>query len=198
MLYLEFTGQNSRIMKDIVKESFNDVYSKTDELVSATLKEATRLEVHLSPRMRSMGGYAFWKKNKINLNYRLLIKNRDEIRKTFLHELAHIIQDILYPGSKPHGKEWKSVMIAIGEPPEIYHNMNTKALKSKRKLPDRFTYKCPCCNIVYQFLPREHKNHQEQTASGSRGYACGNKCGESLKFIRKLGLQKNKKLYGRR
>lgn len=74
----------------------------------------------------------------------------DYIESTVVHEFAHLVQRQHYPLSKPHGKEWKSVMLNLGVEPSRCHSYDlVAALKSVgtkttgRKVKT-YSYKCAC------------------------------------------------------
>lgn len=80
------------------------------------------------------------------------------IEDTVVHEFAHLVQNQHYPMSKPHGVEWKAVMVSFGVNPSRCHKMDLstaitklavakgipaeKAKKTGRQR--RWTYKCSC------------------------------------------------------
>jgi SprT protein len=60
---------------------------------------------------------------RIDFNFEILKRNQsDFIENTVAHEYAHYVQRELYPQSKPHGHEWKSIMRAFGVRPVRCHN----------------------------------------------------------------------------
>lgn len=89
----------------------------------------------------SAAGTAYLQRHEVRFNYDMYLQNPNEFLKTVIpHEIAHIFVYQLF-GSKvrPHGKEWKSVMLNVFNLiPSRTHNFSVKApLKS-------FLYECDC------------------------------------------------------
>lgn len=89
-------------------------------------------------------GRASWRQNQISLNSVLLIENRDEfIREIVPHEVAHLINRALHgPMVKPHGSEWRSVMVALGQTPNRCHNFDVS--NARVRTERRHTCRCKC------------------------------------------------------
>jgi len=100
----------------------------------------------------------------------------DYLSRTIPHEFAHYIQRIednkrMYGRSKPHGREWKNIMIRVfGLSPDRCHKYDTSVVKKQRRGSQ--TYKCSCREFV--FGPVKHRNAQ----NGSQ-YICRT-CRETL------------------
>jgi SprT protein len=118
----------------------------------------------------------------IRLNSVLLVQNEtDFIEATVPHEVAHLISHRLHGYRiKPHGKEWKSVMLALGLNPTVYHNYAVPCDRVRRER--RFTYACDCRSI--QETARSHFKLQrgEIQYQGPCKY-----CGEAFKFMPDMG-----------
>lgn len=89
-------------------------------------------------------GRASWRQNQISLNPVLLIENRDAfIREIVPHEVAHLINRALHgPAVKPHGREWQSVMVALGLSPTRCHKFDVS--NARVRTERRHTYRCKC------------------------------------------------------
>lgn len=62
----------------------------------------------------------------IDLNPDLFLKNKKEFIKQIVpHEYAHIVQHTLNNESKPHGKEWKTIMRQLNLKPITYHELKS-------------------------------------------------------------------------
>lgn len=72
-------------------------------------------------------GMALYPSFDIKYNERLFLENSQEfVNDVVPHEVAHIIVYQLYgPKTPGHGKEWKSVMKALGKIPSTYHQFST-------------------------------------------------------------------------
>jgi len=89
------------------------------------LRDMPRPAVKYNKRLKTTAGRAFIdsKPPYFDLSNDLLWQYPDTvIEDTVPHELAHIAAYIVF-GDCGHGKDWKSVMVAINRPPAVYHNM---------------------------------------------------------------------------
>lgn len=92
-------------------------------------------------------------KGKIRLNAQLIEKcTEDQMKNTVGHELAHLICSFIYPGVKPHGMEWKKVMMAMGLEPSRCHSYNFAPAKKTK----RFKYICKKCGHVHPLTTYKH------------------------------------------
>ena len=91
-------------------------------------------------------GRAHISEKRIRLNPVLLLENQvDFIERTVPHEVAHLVTYTIYPESrliKPHGREWKAIMQALGYKPIRCHSYDTTNAQVRRER--RFTYACAC------------------------------------------------------
>ena len=105
---------------------------------------AERVSVVWNRRMRSTAGRAMWPKALVELNPALEEISRDEVHRTLLHELAHLVayerchsHDI-----RPHGPEWQRACRELGIPGEsASHHLPLPS----RRLKKRWRYICPRC-----------------------------------------------------
>ena len=105
---------------------------------------AHEVEVAWNPRMRSSAGRASWPKGLIELNPALETISEEEVRRTFLHELAHLVafERCRSRHIKPHGPEWQLACAELGIPGEAAsHHLPLPA----RRLRKRWRYICPKC-----------------------------------------------------
>jgi SprT protein len=118
---------------------------------------AESVVVDWNPRMRTAAGRAFSKDRRIELNSRLQSLPEDqreqELRNTFLHELAHLVA-IERAGKKriqPHGPEWKTACRDLGIPGEDRcHSLDFKP----RRIARKYAYVCPHCSAVIHRVRR--------------------------------------------
>ena len=105
----------------------------------------------MDTRSKRLAGVAYCRNKKIGINPHYYVDQGFEVMKEVLiHELAHVIQFVLYPKAKQaHGPEWKGIMRTLGVEPNTYHSMTrpavpkkTQAAKPKRKnLKTRYVYR---------------------------------------------------------
>ena len=98
----------------------------------------------------TVAGYATTTPTIMELNYNvgLAWENlKDFLDNTIPHEIAHIFTDRRCRNSKPHGREWQSVMRAMGLDATRCHDYDMTNAKA-RIVPKPHIYACQC---------REHK-----------------------------------------
>lgn len=107
---------------------------------------AINLSLRWQTRLRTTAGRACAQQVQIQLNPRLLGFS-DELRQTFLHEMAHLVAHARYPKRRlvPHGKEWRRACADLGIPGE--KSCHTLSLAPRRKVTRRHVYHCPHCNV---------------------------------------------------
>lgn len=112
-----------------------------------------RVVVEWNPRMRSCAGRAFWPIGLIQLNPELSKISNSEIKRTVLHELAHLVayERNPYRSIKSHGLEWQRACADLGIPDETAtHEL---ALPT-RSLKRRWKYECPKCGKAFERVRR--------------------------------------------
>jgi len=94
-------------------------------------------------------GRAYYRENRIRLNPVLLAENyTDFIAETVPHEVAHLLAFTLHGRQtrvKPHGPEWKSVVLALGLRPVRCHNYDVTNAQVRHER--RYTYACRCREV---------------------------------------------------
>ena len=80
-----------------------------------------KLEIQWSSRMKTTLGLAYPNRSMIRLNKALANKkNRTLLLEAICHELAHLVIHNIYGISvKPHGSEWRSLILKAGYEPRI-------------------------------------------------------------------------------
>jgi len=110
---------------------------------------AARVNVQWNGRMRSCAGRATWPVALIELNPRLVEISREEVRRTMLHELAHLVAYERHGNRRiqAHGIQWQQACADLGIPGErATHEL---ALPS-RTLKRRWRYDCPSCETSFE------------------------------------------------
>ncbi len=135
------------------------------EVIAELLKGLT---IDLSTSMRSCAGTAWSRLRRIRLNYRLLSDNPQEIVLVYAHELAHILADQVYGGDAGHGAGWKAIARMLGDTGERQHNMDTSALKLKRK---SWMWTCGCQDFALG-ASRNVRASNNMATTGKSGFHC--------------------------
>jgi SprT protein len=155
---------------NLLKQNLNDEqFSKIKEM---------SVKIDLNNEMRSRAGQANTLSDLIKINYRLHKANPEELEKTFLHELAHIVTRKVFGFVKSHGHEWQSIMKKMNQEPERCHSMDTSELKRSRT-KRRFIYTCRCSDYL-RLSPVRHN----KMVRGIATYNC-RRCGQEIVFTGK-------------
>lgn len=116
-----------------------------------------KVRVRWNPRMRSTAGTAYPLKTLICINPKLIPFGDEEIERTFLHELAHLLAHARAGRRRiaPHGAEWQKACRDLGMADET--RCHTLPLP-RRKVVRRHLYRCPACGkLVPRVKPIRHK-----------------------------------------
>ena len=148
------------------------VQEKIQQCLDLILGEETaryfKVQVEFKTTLGLCAGLAYCSESRIVLNEALFLKNQDEFfNETIPHEVAHILQYVLYPKEKlSHGRRWKEIMIKLGLKPSVYHHMDISAVDDKV-----YRYTCACDGgFRYHQIPEaKHKRLQKST----RALQCG-------------------------
>jgi len=92
----------------------------------------------------------------------------DNIANTVPHEVAHYVVDMLFGTRKvkPHGIEWKKVMLSLDATPHVTGNYDLSGIPVRRQR--RHTYRCAC--TIHQISTVRHNKIQ----LGKAHYFCRN------------------------
>ena len=98
----------------------------------------------------------------------------DGLATTVPHEVAHYVSDVLFGirNIRPHGKEWQSIMHALGVEPTVTGDYDLTGVPTKRQR--RFDYACGC--MTHRLSTTRHN----KVLAGKACYCC-QKCGATLK-----------------
>jgi SprT protein len=90
----------------------------------------------------------------------------DSLSDTVAHEVAHYVIDCLYGlrRVKPHGVEWKSVMVDLGAEPKATGSYDLTGIPVRQYA--KFAYKCGC--RTHQLTSLRHKKILQRRAQ----YCC--------------------------
>jgi SprT protein len=86
-------------------------------------------------------GTAHLQQNRLRFNPVLLRENSEAfLTEVVPHEICHLLCFQLFGKTKPHGKEWQSLMLTVFKVnPKTTHNFNTTSVASKE-----VEYRCAC------------------------------------------------------
>ncbi|SHJ75493.1 SprT-like family protein [Rubritalea squalenifaciens DSM 18772] len=127
---------------------------------------ASKVTVVWNSRMRSTAGKAHWPEAKVELNPKLIGISLAEVKRTLLHELAHLLAYHRHKRRRiqPHGREWQQACADLGIPGEsVTHNLALPSSRQRRK----WRYVCPNC---LQSIERVRK----MSASSACYHCCQN------------------------
>ena len=114
---------------------------------------AGRVVVRWNRRMRSTAGRATWPGAVIELNPTLRDIGEDEVERTFLHELAHLVafERAGRRRIQPHGPEWRRACVELGIPGErASHRLELPSRTMRRQ----WVYICPVCRVRVERVRR--------------------------------------------
>lgn len=131
----------------------------------------------------------------VNFNAVLLMENvEDFLKRTVIHEMAHLIDGIVSPEAKAggrwgrkrdiHGPRWKGIMKLLGGPTSRCHSYDTTNSKIKRTGTRTSTkvhvWKCGCGEGKVVITPAKHKKMLKVAHTGYGVYRRGHtplRCG---------------------
>ena len=98
---------------------------------------------------------------------------QDSLDVTIPHEVAHYVTDRLYGlrNVRPHGREWKTVMAALGADARVSAPYDLVGVPVRRQR--RFTYQCGC--RTHQLTSCRHN----RVSRGQAAYVC-RRCGSAI------------------
>lgn len=106
-------------------------------------------------------GQAFRRTRKMRFNLALADRHPDQfLSRTVPHEMAHILQFIHYPNSKPHGREWDHFCrVLTGATMPRCHDYDVTGIKRQKKKLTRYKYVCDC-NTPHNVTSIKHNRIQ--------------------------------------
>lgn len=110
---------------------------------------AVRIVVGWNLRMRTTAGIANPSAWEIWLNPALKAISEQEVQRTLLHELAHLLAHHRYPRRRiqPHGPEWRAACKDLG----IANEARTHQLPFKsRRMKRRYILRCESCGMTHE------------------------------------------------
>ena len=115
------------------------------------------ITVHFDLKGKCAGMYQVkGRSRRIRYNPWLFAKYyQDSLSDTVTHEVAHYLVDCLYGlrRVKPHGSEWKAIMIDLGAEPKATGSYDLTGIPVRQYA--QFTYRCAC--RTHQLTSVRHK-----------------------------------------
>ena len=134
-------------MKAALSDLLQSSMAHLEKLAGSKFTE--QVTVVWNKRMRSTAGRAFWPECRVELNPKLVQISLDEVRRTLLHELAHLLAYQRCGGRRiaPHGVEWQQACVELGIPGEsARHSLPLPRREQKKK----WKYRCPSCALLIE------------------------------------------------
>lgn len=123
-----------------------DLESRARELLYANEagRIASQVRVEWNSRLTSCAGRVDYRAKLISLNPLLIDHGPEEIERTFLHELAHLLAQFRAGRKRiqPHGSEWRRACNDLGIGDE--NRCHSLPLPVRRRLR-RYLYRCSNC-----------------------------------------------------
>lgn len=106
-------------------------------------------DVRVNPRLRTTRARYLRTPHVIEVSRSLIQAGRSDIERVLTHELAHVLVTRRHPGARPHGPEWREVMMQAGLTPFERRRFLEEGPATSAKQPGRFHYehRCPVCQM---------------------------------------------------
>lgn len=132
--------------EDTIKQALEQILCEAMLRVEEVAGErfAASIQVEWNKRMRSTAGRAFWPESRVELNPKLIEISLEKVRRTLLHELAHLLAYHRCGRRRiaPHGAEWQVACADLGIPDERATHRLPLPSRQQQK---RWRYVCPHC-----------------------------------------------------
>lgn len=141
---------SSRRRDPVLEEKVRMALRDLDPVLASSVKAGW------NSRMRTTAGVAVLNRNEIWLNPGLREVSGEEVKRTLLHELAHLLARHRHPHRRidPHGAEWRAARRDLGIPGESRtHRLPFHARRLKR----RFILRCPVCGRHHERVRRPRR-----------------------------------------
>lgn len=161
--------------KQAVREQTQHFIEEANRLMNLSLPE---ISVRFDLKGKSSGMFVV-RQHQSFIRYNEMIFSEyyaDALVNTVAHEVAHYVVYSVWglKKTKPHGAEWKQVMVMFGLQPEVTSNYKVEHIPLHQQR--RFEYACVC--MTHQITTTRHNKVQ----AGKAVYSC-RKCREPLKLV---------------
>jgi SprT protein len=167
------------IIEPISTEQMQQVIDRAADLLRQCAQhfdhDFKAIEIRFDLRGRTSGMYVLKNRQRyLRFNPYIFAKYfEDSMATTVPHEVAHYVADMLFgfKNIRPHGKEWRNVMLSLGVKPQVTGNYDLSGITVKRQR--RFDYVCDC--MTHELTTVRHNRIINKNAR----YLC-QKCGVAL------------------
>ena len=157
-MQLEFLFPRKKNKPDLAEVKGKSEISNRDEELTSQCVEALELlgldrltsqvQVVWNKRMRTTAGRAFWPHAIIELNPKLSEIAPEEVQRTLLHELAHLVAYARAGRRRisAHGREWQQACTDLGIPGEKATHALPLPGRTMRK---KWRYACRSLSLIH-------------------------------------------------
>lgn len=133
-----FSKNQKNVINEILENAKNQ-FNLTNKILVLDIKNCNRLKTTAGNAKSNIVN----KTGIVSLNKRLFNSTAgiNEFKDTFIHELSHIIANLLTGKRCGHDSYWKAIDLKLGGNNKVYHTYEVDHLKPVVK---RFEYKCNC------------------------------------------------------
>ena len=117
---------------------------------ASRLRAGGRLpDVRVNPRLRTTRARYLRTPHVIEVSRSLIRARRSDLERALAHELAHVLVTRRHPGARPHGPEWRDVMVRAGLTPIEQRRPLKEGPAAPTRQQGRFRYehRCPVCQM---------------------------------------------------
>jgi SprT protein len=166
-------GLDRQLQRRVIEET----QARRRQAIEYFGREFPEIPVHFDLGGRAAGMYQV-RAGERRIRYNPFIFNRyfeDNFAQTIPHEVAHYISDLLhgFRNIRPHGPEWRQVMVLFGAEPRATCNYDLQGLPVRRYR--QYDYECGC--RLHRLTTIRHNRVQ---GDGAR-YLC-KQCGKVLVY----------------
>lgn len=129
-------------MKDKILAKVQETYERAKQIFGREFAPCRKVTFALRG---GTAGQAVYGSQEMRFNLELAERQpNDFIARTVPHECAHLICYQMHGNKilgKPHGKEWKAIMVLLGCEPSRCHSYDTTGIK---RIGKKYPYVCQC------------------------------------------------------
>ena len=123
------------------------------------LRSSPPVNIAVNNRLRRTRGRAMLREGLIEVRPDLISGSRQNLLETLCHEAAHIAVFYTHANARPHGREWRELVMAAGFEPRVQQIAECRLPRAKamserthRSTLERavcvFDHRCPVCQML--------------------------------------------------